>query len=64
MHGNRACMAAENVDLGAGHCKMLAGRGGQKAPSNMGKLSIAEVPSATRHKRYVTRSICEALRSG
>jgi hypothetical protein len=29
--------------VGARHSKMLAGPGGQKAPSNMGKLSIAEV---------------------
>jgi hypothetical protein len=44
---------------------------GRKAPSSMGKINTAEVPSATlrtgsstpRHKRCVTRSICEALRS-
>ena len=36
-------MAAENVDVGAGHSKMLAGPGGQKAPSSMGKLSPAGV---------------------
>jgi hypothetical protein len=36
MHGNRACMAAENVDVGAGYNKMLAGPGGQKAPGSMG----------------------------
>ena len=43
MHGNRACMAAEHVDVGVGHSKMLAGPGGQKAPSSMGKLSTPEV---------------------
>ena len=43
MHGNRACMAAENVEVGAGHSNVLAGPGGQKAPSSMGKLSPAEV---------------------
>ena len=43
MHGNRAYMAAEKVDVGAGHSKMLAGPGGQKAPSSMGKLSPAGV---------------------
>jgi hypothetical protein len=36
MHGNRACLVAENVDVGAGHSKMLAGPGGQKAPSSIG----------------------------
>jgi hypothetical protein len=36
MHGKRACMAAENVDVGAGHSKMLAGPGGQKAPGSIG----------------------------
>ena len=43
MHGKRAGMAAEKVDVGARHSKMRAGPCGQKAPSNMGKLSIAEV---------------------
>jgi hypothetical protein len=50
----------------------MAGLGGRKASSSMGKLSSAEVPSATfgtgsstpPHRRCVTRSICEALRSG
>ena len=44
---------------------------GRKALSGMGRISIAEVPSATlrtgsstpRHKHCVTRSIGEALRS-
>jgi hypothetical protein len=48
------------------------GFGGRRAPSSMGKISTAGVPSATlgagsstpRHKRCVTRSTCEALRSG
>jgi len=43
----------------------------EKAPNSMGKISTAEVPSAAlgtgsstpRHKRCVTRSISEALRS-
>jgi hypothetical protein len=30
MHGNRAYMVTENVEVGAGHSKMLAGPGGQK----------------------------------
>ena len=64
MHGNRACMAAENVDVGVGHSKMLAGPGGQKAPSSMGKLSTPEVLRLRAIKRCVTRPICEALRSG
>ena len=36
LHGKRACVAAENVEVGAGHSKMLAGPGGQKAPSSIG----------------------------
>jgi hypothetical protein len=36
MHGNRACMATEKVDIGTGPSKMLAGPGGQKAPGSMG----------------------------
>jgi hypothetical protein len=36
MHGKRPCMAAENVDVGAGHSKMLAWPGGQKAPGSIG----------------------------
>ena len=51
---------------------LLSGFGGRKAPSRMGKISTAEVPSATlgtgsstpRHKRCITRQICAALRSG
>ena len=50
---------------------LLSGLGGRKAPSSMGKVSTAEVPSATlgtgsstpRHKRCVTRQIGGALRS-
>jgi hypothetical protein len=42
----------------------------EKAPNSMGKISAAEVPSATlrtgsstpRHESCVTQSICEALR--
>jgi hypothetical protein len=36
MHGNRACVAAENVEVGVGHSETLAGPGGQKAPGSMG----------------------------
>ena len=32
----RARMAAEHVDVGTGHSKMLAGPGGQKAPGSIG----------------------------
>jgi hypothetical protein len=61
---------------GALHCIsqpiLLSGLGGRKAPSSMGRMSTAEVPSATlrtgsstpRHQCCVTRSIGEALRSG
>jgi hypothetical protein len=50
---------------------LLSGFGGRKALNSMGKISTAEVPSATlrtgsstpRHKRCDTQWISEALRS-
>jgi hypothetical protein len=67
----RACMAAEDVDVAAGHSKMLAvlvlgpretvagppgaGFGGRKAPSGMGKISTLEVLRLRAIKRCVTR---------
>ena len=69
MHGNRACMAAENMDVGARHNKMLAGPGGQKAPSNMGKLSTPEVlrlraTSAVSPDKSVRRSAQDDVFAG
>ena len=75
----RACMAAENLDVAAGHSKMLAvlsqpqgntvagppgaGFGGRKGPNSMGKISTLGVLRLRATKRCVTRSICKALRS-
>ena len=79
MHDHTACsfrVLVRSCSLGSvpsGHeFPLLSAFGGRKAPSSMGKISIAEVPSATlrtgsstpRHKRCAARSIGEALRSG
>jgi hypothetical protein len=37
MQGKRACMAAEKVDVGAGHSEMPAGPGGSKSSEQHGE---------------------------
>jgi hypothetical protein len=75
LYVKRACMAAENVDVCTGHSKMVASSwfsaaGKTVTGSVVEKLQAARVikhrrgPSTPRHKRCVTRSIGEGLRSG
>ena len=61
----RACMAAVNVDVGADRPrgKAIAARW-LKSSEPQGEIERRRGPSTPRHKRCVTRQICEALRSG